>query len=156
MQSVYSIAPVNRATTGGEFYPFAEMQSVYHTAPTDRATSEGSLTYLQRCSHCIPQPQWQGYELGRSLTPLQRCSRCILQPQLIGLVNPRKWILKINLHLQILLWFLFYFNGISIFMRYLMPNPFLEKGTSSTIWSITMGKRIFILLPGILVRKWTS
>ena len=56
MQSVYSTAPADRATSVRGLTFSAEMQSVYSTAPADRATSVSGLTPMQRCSRCILLP----------------------------------------------------------------------------------------------------
>ena len=47
------------------------------------------------------------------------------------------------------------FNGISTFEGYLMPKPFSEKNSSSTIQPIAGSIRGFIPFPRVFARKWT-
>ena len=54
----------------------------------------------------------------------------------------------------IIVWFLC-FNGISTTLGYLMPNPFSEKNSSSTIQPIAGRIRGFIPFARVFTRKWT-
>ena len=48
-----------------------------------------------------------------------------------------------------------FFNGISTFLGYLMPNPSFYKNSSGTIQPIAGRIRGFIPFPSVIVRKWT-